>query len=181
MCAFDWRAKTMAVRAQFCLAWKKGFPSTSPWEFPNKANYMRHTLCQVLKHGDEPSNCESSCPCFRHNQISTSTTTSLKHLLFLLLHIKFYEKQISLINKLQPLSYQFTSNITPRLPLHAHLNQPPKYATLLQYSHIPNTRKKLHTPLVHWRPNIRSHSVLSLSAFAQKFVETRTSKYLNEN
>ena len=25
---------------------------------------MRHALCQVLKHGDEPSNCESSCPCY---------------------------------------------------------------------------------------------------------------------
>ena len=35
-----------------------------PWEFPNKANHVRHALCQVLKHGDEPSNCESSCPCY---------------------------------------------------------------------------------------------------------------------
>ena len=25
---------------------------------------MRHALCQVLKHGDEPSVCESSCPCY---------------------------------------------------------------------------------------------------------------------
>ena len=25
---------------------------------------MWHSLCQVLKHGDEPSNCESSCPCY---------------------------------------------------------------------------------------------------------------------
>ena len=25
---------------------------------------MQHTLCQVLKHGDEPSDCESSCPCY---------------------------------------------------------------------------------------------------------------------
>ena len=25
---------------------------------------MRHALCQVLKHGDEPSDCESSCPCY---------------------------------------------------------------------------------------------------------------------
>ena len=31
-----------------------------PWEFPKKANH----LCQVLKHGDEPSDCESSCPCY---------------------------------------------------------------------------------------------------------------------
>ena len=39
-----------------------------------------------------------------HNQIIASTTTSLQHLKSLspplLLHIKFYEKQISLINKL---------------------------------------------------------------------------------
>ena len=25
---------------------------------------MRNALCQVLKHGDEPSNCESSCACY---------------------------------------------------------------------------------------------------------------------
>ena len=25
---------------------------------------MQHALCQVLKHGDEPSDCESSCPCY---------------------------------------------------------------------------------------------------------------------
>ena len=25
---------------------------------------MRHVLCQVLKNGDEPSDCESSCPCY---------------------------------------------------------------------------------------------------------------------
>ena len=71
-----------------------------------------------------------------HNQISTLTTISLQ----LLLHIKFYEQLLSLINKLQPLSYQSTSNITPRLPLHS--SQPtPKYTTLLHYSHNPNTQK----------------------------------------
>ena len=25
---------------------------------------MQHTLCQVLKHGNEPSDCESSRPCY---------------------------------------------------------------------------------------------------------------------
>ena len=25
---------------------------------------MQHTLCQFLKHGDEPSDGESSCPCY---------------------------------------------------------------------------------------------------------------------
>ena len=25
---------------------------------------LRISLCQVLKHGDEPSDCESSCPCY---------------------------------------------------------------------------------------------------------------------
>ena len=29
---------------------------------------MRHALCQVLKHGDEPSDCESSCACY-HSHI----------------------------------------------------------------------------------------------------------------
>ena len=36
----------------------------------------------------------------------------------MLLHIKFCEKPVSLIKKLQPLSYQSTCNVTPRLPLH---------------------------------------------------------------
>ena len=38
--------------------------STTPWEFPNKANHVRHAHCNVLKHGDEwkwPSDCESAC------------------------------------------------------------------------------------------------------------------------
>ena len=84
-----------------------------------------------------------------HNQISTSTTTSLQHPkittsqndYFLSPHIKFYEKQVSLINKLLPLSYQFTSNITHAFHF-TRLNQPLKYTTLLHYSHIPNTDKK---------------------------------------
>ena len=25
---------------------------------------MRHALCQAVKHGDEPSDCESSCRCY---------------------------------------------------------------------------------------------------------------------
>ena len=103
-------------------------------------------------------------------QISTPTTTSLQNLksvflskkLFLLLHIKFYEKPVSLINKPQPLSHQSMSNITPPLPHHPSQPTPRIwYTTLLHYLHIPkSTRKKLHTYLVHWRPNKRSHSVL---------------------
>ena len=64
MCIFDWRAKTIAVRAPFCVAWQKCRLPTTAWEFPNKANHVRHAICQVLKHGDEPSDCESSCPCY---------------------------------------------------------------------------------------------------------------------
>ena len=109
-----------------------------------------------------------------HNRISTSTTTSLQHLksflppkiiiiiIFVTLY-SFYEKQVSLINKLQPLSYQFTSSITPRLPLNASPPTPKIYnATALHYSHILNTHKKLSVRVVHRRPNIRSHSVLLL-------------------
>ena len=48
-------------------------------------------------------------------------------LLYLLLHIKFYVKPVSLINKLQPLSYQSTSNIIPRLPLHVYQPAPKIY------------------------------------------------------
>ena len=33
-------------------------------EFPNKANHIRLTLCQFLKHGKEPGHCESFCPCY---------------------------------------------------------------------------------------------------------------------
>ena len=29
-----------------------------------KVNHVQHAFCQVLKHGDEPSDCESSCPCY---------------------------------------------------------------------------------------------------------------------
>ena len=87
-----------------------------------------------------------------HNQIGTFTTTSLQHPkittsqnnYFLSPHIKFYEKQVSLINKLRQLSYQFTSNITHAFHF-THLNQPLKYRTLLRYSHIPNTDKKKFT------------------------------------
>ena len=70
-----------------------------------------------------------------HKQISTSTTTPLQHLL---LHIKFYEKQVSLTNKLQPLPCQFTSNITAHTFHFTHLNQPLKYT---HYFHISKTQK----------------------------------------
>ena len=103
-----------------------------------------------------------------HNQISTLTTTSLQHLksllsskkYFLSLNIKFYQKPVSLMNKLQPLPYQSKSNTTPRLPLHTSQPAPKIYKTLLHYSHIPNRHKKLHARLVERRPNIFSHSVL---------------------
>ena len=89
---------------------------------------------------------------------------------FLFFHIKLYEKQVSLINKLHPLSCQFTSNITPRFPLHA--SQPTlNYTTLLHYSHIPNTHKIIETSntrVVHRRPNIRSHSVLLIRTFLSR-------------
>ena len=36
-----------------------------PWEFPNKASHVRHTLCQVLKQGNKrTSDSEYSCPCY---------------------------------------------------------------------------------------------------------------------
>ena len=65
MSIFDWRAKTIAAAcAPFCAAWYYCCPSITPWEFPNKANDVRHALCQVLKHGDKwQRDCESSCPC----------------------------------------------------------------------------------------------------------------------
>ena len=93
-----------------------------------------------------------------HNQISTLTTTSLQHLksllsskkYFLSLNVKFYQKPVSLINKLQPLSYQSKSSTTPRLPLHTSQPAPKIYKTLLHY----------YARLVERRPNICSHSVL---------------------
>ena len=81
--------------------------------------------------------------------------------LLLLLHIKFDEKPVSLINKLQPLSFQIhvQCNSTPST---SHFSIIPlNFTTLLHCSHIPNTHKKLHTRVVHRRPNVRSHSVFS--------------------
>ena len=54
---------------------------------------------------------------------------------FLLLHIKFYKKPVTdelmnkLLNKLLPLSYQSTSNITPWLPLYTSQPTPEVYNT----------------------------------------------------
>ena len=59
----------------------------------------------------------------------------------MLLHIKFYDKPVSLIYKLQLLSYQSTSSITPRLPLHASQSTPKMY-NALHNSHVPNILKK---------------------------------------
>ena len=74
-----------------------------------------------------------------HKQISSSTTTWLHFYLpkyyFLLLHINFHDKQASLINKLQLLIYQFTSNITPRLPLHASQPTPKIYNATALLTH----------------------------------------------
>ena len=57
MCVFDWRAKTIAVCAPFWVAWQKMLSFKA-------INHVQHTLCQVLKHGDEPSDCEFSCLCY---------------------------------------------------------------------------------------------------------------------
>ena len=92
-----------------------------------------------------------------HNHISTYTTTSVQHLksllppkiiFFLLLHIKFYEKQVSLIHKLQPLSYQFTSNITPRLSLFAFQLTPGMYNATALLTHSWYTYKNV-TPALN--------------------------------
>ena len=104
---------------------------------------------------------------------TSSTTTSLQHLKSLLppkiIIFCFFILNCTR-NKLHPLSCQFTSNITPRFPLHA--SQPTlNYTTLLHYSHIPNTHKKIETSntrLVHRRPNIRSHSVLLIRTFLSR-------------
>ena len=56
-----------------------------------------------------------------HNKLALPQLPSKKKH-FLLPHIEFYEKPVWLINKLQPVSYQSMSNITPPLPL--HLSQP---------------------------------------------------------
>ena len=77
-----------------------------------------------------------------HSHISTLTTTSLQHLKsllpskkYFLLHGKLYQKPVSLINKLQLLSYQSKSNITPRLPLHTSQPTPKIYNTTALLRH----------------------------------------------
>ena len=74
---------------------------------------------------------------------------------------------------LQPLSYQFTSNMTPRLPLQASQPSPKIYnATAVHYSHVPSHKKTSNTPSTS-TPNKRSHSVLYfflISAFRSYFI-----------
>ena len=88
-----------------------------------------------------------------HNQISTPSIhnyltatpkiTFTFENFFLLLYIKFYEKQVSLINKLQPLSYQYTSNITPCLPLHTPQPTRKLYNATALLTHPQYTFKKI--------------------------------------
>ena len=86
------------------------------------------------------------------------TFTFQKHS-FCNFHTKFCEKSVSLIKKIQPFSYQQTSNITPRLPLCT--SQPThKIYNATALLHIPTIHEKLHIRLEQQRPNIRSHSVL---------------------
>ena len=63
-------------------------------------------------------------------------------------------------HKLHPLSYQSTSNITPRLLLTTS-QLTPQISIPLHYPHFPHTHNKLHICVVQPSPNIRSHSVLS--------------------
>ena len=65
MCIFDRRAKTIAVRVPLNVLPGKNVVSQPPLEnIQTRQNHVRNTLCQVLKHGDEPSNCESLHPCY---------------------------------------------------------------------------------------------------------------------
>ena len=75
------------------------------------------------------TDCNYTIPSHSHNYLTATPkiTFFYKKIFFFLLHIKFYEKPVSVINKLQPLSYQFMSNITPRLPLHASQPTPKIY------------------------------------------------------
>ena len=63
-------------------------------------------------------------------------------------------------HKLHPLSYQSTSNITPRLLLITS-QLTPQISIPLHYPHFPHTHNKLHICVVQPSPNTRSHSVLS--------------------
>ena len=53
----------IAVVRHFLLPGKNAVLQPPRWDFPNKANHLRHTLCQVLKHGDKWP-IESTRPCY---------------------------------------------------------------------------------------------------------------------
>ena len=64
MCVFDWQAKTIAVRAPFCVACKNAVLQP-----PLENFHISQTMCDKLfvrfsNMGDEPSDCYSSCPCY---------------------------------------------------------------------------------------------------------------------
>ena len=123
-----------------------------------------------------------------HNQIITSTTTLLKHLKSLLpptIIIFCCFTLNSTRNNFHWLTNYSHYIINSRLIwLHAfhftHLNQPLKiqrYCTTL-ISLLNTHEKKLHTRVVHRRPNIRSHSVLFylLRFLGSVFLSLRTNQ-----
>ena len=69
---------------------------------------MRHALCQVLKHGDEPSDCESSCPCY-YSQIEGLGL----HVVYITRYVirikKHLHNQIGIIEIVTPLVLQWNS------------------------------------------------------------------------
>ena len=74
-----------------------------PWEFPNKANYVRQALCQVLKRGNEPSACESSCPCY-YSQIEVLGL----HVVYIMRHVISIKNHLH--NRIEIIEIEIKSN-----------------------------------------------------------------------
>ena len=87
---------------------------------------------------------------------------------FLLFHIKFFEKLVPLINKLQPLSYQSTSNITPRLPLLPSRPTPKIYNATTLLTHPLIHIKKLHTQYIEAQIYVPTASCCEVKLYRKK-------------
>ena len=84
------------------------------------------------------THCNYTIPSYPNEHLNNYLTATPKTTFTSQIIICCYFTLNSLINKLQPLSYQFMSNVTPRLPLHASQPTPKIY-----------NATTLHTSLIH--------------------------------
>ena len=64
---------------------------------------MQQALCQVLKHGNEPSDCESSCPCY-YSQIEGLGL----HVVYIMRHVTRIKNHLH--NQIEIIEIEIESN-----------------------------------------------------------------------